>query len=433
MRLLSYDSYKESGVAWLGEIPAHWTVKRLKFVCTIQTGDKDTVNAVDGGQYPFFVRSQVVERINSYTYNCEAILTAGDGVGVGKVFHYYNGPFDCHQRVYMLNNFQKISGRYLFFYLKENFYKVALGGGAKSTVDSLRMPLFLNFLITIPPPEEQSSIVAWLDYEASKIDVLLAEQRRLIQLLISKRLAFIFHAVSRGLNPEAHMIDSGIEWLGAIPSHWKIERLRWLIVSIEQGWSPQAEEREPDENEWGVLRLNAVKDGFFDPTKAKALPSDLDIPEALAVRTGDFLLTRANTPELVGESCYVDRSPPGLIFSDLIYRLNLRHSRIMGQFLNLVMQSPIGRSQIEADARGSSQSMVKISHDHILNWRIALPPIGEQKNIIAIAERVTEQLDAMIAEATRAIDLLQERRAALISAVVTGKFDVRGLVEEPVA
>ena len=94
---------KDSGIEWLGEVPEHWEVKRLKFLCDVQTGDKDTVNAIDDGEYPFFVRSQTVERINSFTFDCEAVLTAGDGVGVGKVYHYVNGKFDFHQRVYMMN------------------------------------------------------------------------------------------------------------------------------------------------------------------------------------------------------------------------------------------------------------------------------------------------------------------------------------------
>lgn len=97
-----------------------------------------------------FVRSQSVERINSYTADCEAVLTAGDGVGVGKVYHYINGRFDYHQRVYMMSRFNFVTGRFFFHYLSTMFQKVALDGGAKSTVDSLRMPIFMNFQFTVP-------------------------------------------------------------------------------------------------------------------------------------------------------------------------------------------------------------------------------------------------------------------------------------------
>ena len=184
---LCFWSLATDSASWLGDVPEHWEVRRLKFRCDIQTGDKDTVDAVEDGAYPFFVRSQTVERINSFTFDCEAVPTAGDGVGVGKVFHYHNGPFDFHQRVDMLNKFRNVSGPFVFHFLKENFYNVALEGGAKSTVDSLRRPLFTNFTVPVLPAEEQRSIVAIVDRETGKIDSLVAEQRRLIELLKEKR------------------------------------------------------------------------------------------------------------------------------------------------------------------------------------------------------------------------------------------------------
>jgi type I restriction enzyme S subunit len=201
---------KPSGIEWLGEVPAHWEVRKLKYLCDVQTGDKDTENAVDDGLYPFFVRSQTVERINSMAFDCEAILTAGDGVGVGKVFHYHNGPFDFHQRVYMMNNFHEVSGSYLFHFFRENFYKVALEGGAKSTVDSLRRPVFLNFTVCLPPKEEQSAIVATVDQKSTEFDTLTAEAQRAIDLLQERRTALISAAVTgqidvRALSPTQAM------------------------------------------------------------------------------------------------------------------------------------------------------------------------------------------------------------------------------------
>jgi type I restriction enzyme, S subunit len=187
---------KPSGIEWLGDVPAHWEVLKLKFLCDVQTGDKDTENAVEEGAYPFFVRSQTVERINSMAFDCEAILTAGDGAGVGKVFHYHNGPFDFHQRVYMMNNFRGVSGPYLFHFFRENFYKVALEGGAKSTVDSLRRPMFMNFTVCVPPKAEQASIVAEVESSVDKFDTLTTEAQRAIDLLQERRTALISAAVT---------------------------------------------------------------------------------------------------------------------------------------------------------------------------------------------------------------------------------------------
>jgi type I restriction enzyme S subunit len=187
---------KDSGIEWLGEVPSHWEVKRLKFLCNVQTGDKDTVNAVETGEYPFFVRSQTIEHIDSFTFDCEAVLTAGDGAGVGKVFHYINGKFDFHQRVYMMNNFRFITGVFFFWYISATFYKVALEGGAKSTVDSLRMPLFMNFSFTVPPIQEQQDIVTFLDRETAKMDELTTEAKRAITFLQERRTALISAAVT---------------------------------------------------------------------------------------------------------------------------------------------------------------------------------------------------------------------------------------------
>ncbi|MCK5545098.1 MAG: restriction endonuclease subunit S, partial [Desulfobulbaceae bacterium] len=118
-----YGKYKDSGVEWIGEIPEGWEVLRLRFLSKIKTGDKDTENREDNGKYPFYVRSQTIEHISTYSYDGEAILTAGDGVGVGKVFHYVNGKFDYHQRVYKISDFVGIIAKYLFYYMKLNFHK----------------------------------------------------------------------------------------------------------------------------------------------------------------------------------------------------------------------------------------------------------------------------------------------------------------------
>jgi type I restriction enzyme, S subunit len=187
---------KSSGIEWLGDIPKHWGFKKLRYLCEITTGDKDTVDAVDGGEFPFFVRSQTVERIDSYSFDCEAVLTAGDGVGVGKVFHHHQGKFAVHQRVYVLHNFRKISGRYLFMFMKEFFARVALGGEAKSTVDSLRRPIFTDFVVLLPPLPEQTTIAAYLDLETAKLDALMGKVEEAVERLEEYRTALITAAVT---------------------------------------------------------------------------------------------------------------------------------------------------------------------------------------------------------------------------------------------
>jgi type I restriction enzyme S subunit len=174
---------KPSGIPWLGDIPRHWEVRRLKFLTHIKTGGRDTAHRVDDGEFPFFVRSQTVERINSFSFDGEAVLTAGDGAGVGKVFHYVNGKFDYHQRVYKFSHFRQISGRYFFEFFRSALRFEALDASAKSTVDSLRLPLLQNFPTLIPPREEQVEIIEWIEKESVPLVIAITRTEREISLM----------------------------------------------------------------------------------------------------------------------------------------------------------------------------------------------------------------------------------------------------------
>lgn len=193
---LSTVNYKDSGIEWLGEIPVHWEVKRMKYICDIGTGDKDTENNEVNGEYPFFVRSQTIERISTYSFDGEAILTAGDGVGVCKVWHYINGKFDYHQRVYRMSDFKEIMGKYLFYYLKENFVKEVKKLSAKSTVDSLRRPMFQNFQIAFGTLKEQLKIVNYIECESNRIETIINKTEQEINLLKEYKTALISEVVT---------------------------------------------------------------------------------------------------------------------------------------------------------------------------------------------------------------------------------------------
>ncbi|HCG79107.1 MAG TPA: restriction endonuclease subunit S, partial [Oceanospirillales bacterium] len=174
-KMPTYEAYKDSGVEWLGEIPVYWGMLRFKFVASINTGNRNTEDKKKEGLYPFYVRSQTPERIDSFSYEGEAILTAGDGAGVGKVYHYVDGKFDFHQRVYKFSDFDHVIGKLLFYYLSVNFYNVAILGTAKSTVDSLRLPLIQDFSICYPEnKDDQHRIVDYLDRKTTQIDEAIA-------------------------------------------------------------------------------------------------------------------------------------------------------------------------------------------------------------------------------------------------------------------
>ena len=191
---------KPSGVEWLGEVPEHWEIRRLKLLAQIRTGGHDTVDRVEEGAYPFFVRSQNIERINSYSFNGEAVLTAGDGAGVAKVFHYFVGKFDYHQRVYKFSNFREITGKYFFYFFRNTLRFEAFRETAKSTVDSLRLPMLQNFPVPLPPHKEQEKIVEVIESDTADIDATIERARRGIALLQEYRTRLIADVVTGTLD-----------------------------------------------------------------------------------------------------------------------------------------------------------------------------------------------------------------------------------------
>ena len=168
----------------IGYIPVEWDVNVIESLASITTGNKDTQDRVLNGEYPFFVRSQTIERINSYSYDCEGILTAGDGVGVGKVFHYFNGKFDFHQRVYLIHNFKpKIDGKFMFYHFKNKFIDEVSKYSAKTTVDSVRYHMIANMNIPVPNDiHEQEHIVRILSSLDEKIESEQSNLEKLIKL-----------------------------------------------------------------------------------------------------------------------------------------------------------------------------------------------------------------------------------------------------------
>jgi type I restriction enzyme S subunit len=197
------------------------------------------------------------------------------------------------------------------------------------------------------------------------------------------------------------------------------------ISKVEQGWSPVAAEGDLGENQWAVLTLSSVRRRSFNPLAIKPVSRKADIPKRFEVRNGDFLLTRSNTRDRVGDVCIAEDVRAKTIICDLIYRLSIRENLLDKRFLKYQLLAPLGRSQIEQDARGSSGTMPKISQGHIKSWRILLPTLEEQHAIVEHIDKEALQINKVIHRTEHEIDLLREYRTRLIADVVTGKLDVR--------
>ena len=185
-----------SGIDWIGDIPEGWNIIRLKFLCTIQTGNQDTKDANNDGEYPFYVRSPQIEHSHKYTFEGEGILMAGDGAGAGRVFHHAYGKYAVHQRVYRLANFHDINTNYLFYLISSTFCKEMDRGSAQSTVPSVRLPMLTNFKICIPSEIEQQAIASYLDSKCSDIDRLIALKQQKIASLKDYKKSVIYEAVT---------------------------------------------------------------------------------------------------------------------------------------------------------------------------------------------------------------------------------------------
>lgn len=275
----------------------------------------------------------------------------------------------------------------------------------------------------VPPLPTQKAIAAFLDRKTAAIDALIEKKQKLLDLLAEKRAALINQAVTKGLDPNVPMKDSGIPWIGEIPAHWEVVQVRRLLDRLDQGWSPVAHDRAAEDGEWAVLKLSAVSKGVFRPDQHKVLLDGDDPRPELTVHPDDVLVTRANTPHLVGDACIVGTHHPRLMLSDLIYRLRLNH-RALPNYLCLFLTSTPGRAPITADARGSSQSMVKISQGHIKAWPVPVPPPEEQSEVATVTNRRLGRLHAMEDVIRVQIDRLNEYRQALITAAVTGQLDI---------
>ena len=279
-----------------------------------------------------------------------------------------------------------------------------------------------NAFIALPPLGTQRRIARFLDEKTARIDTLIEKKRELLDRLAEKRQALITRAVTKGLNPDVPMKSSGIDWLGEIPAHWGVQRLRFSIEKIEQGWSPQCENRPVKPDEWGILKVGCVNGECYNESENKALPPGLDIIERYEVKKGDILVSRANTKELLGSASLVESTQGKIIFSDKLYRLSISKRSVDLKYLINLLRSPLSRFQYEQDATGTSGSMQNIGQDTIKNLIHPLPPFQEQKEIGTQLKKIGDKEAELQSQISLSISSLNEYRSALITAAVTGRI-----------
>lgn len=314
--------------------------------------------------------------------------------------------------------------RFLFYYFQSSVFKqdgeasmTGAGGLKRVSPDMLR-----QHRLPFPSQDVQRLIAAYLDRETARIDRLIAAKERMLALLEEKRAALISRVVTRGLDPNVPLKPSGQEWLGEIPAHWKLERLKFHLLNIEQGWSPQCDSYPAEPDEWGVLKVGAVNSWTFNALENKRLPNDVEPLCEYEIKPRDVLMSRANTAQLLGSVVYVKGISSKLLLCDKIYRLNINDDELDREFLVAFLRASTGRYQLEREASGTSGSMQNIGQDTVQNAWVAIPPLNEQKEIARHLAESRAETEAMDAALRHSINLLLERRAALITAAVTGQI-----------
>jgi len=450
MRLPSYLHLTPSGIEWLGDIPNHWEVRRLKWSVTgcfngVWGDEPDGVNDVVCVRVADFNRETFSVRADTLTFRsveprqlATRKLVKGDllieksGGGerqlVGCVVH-FDHDFDavCSNFVARLPVVPEFSSKY-WCYSHAALYAGKLNYPAiKQTtgIQNLDSSEYLNTLAAYPPPDEQQQIAAFLDWKTGQIDALIGKKNELLEKLKEKRIAVITQAVTQGVNPAARMRNSGIPWLGQVPQHWEVKRLRFAVATLEQGWSPQCDNQPADDDCWGVMKVGCVNGDTFDPLENKVLPPDLEPEIHYELKPRDILISRANTKELLGSAAIVPADVrPKLLLCDKLYRVTTP-PEMDEEFLTCYLRTPAARFQYEREATGASDSMQNIGQDTIKNLVVTMPPLEEQKLICLTIRKSVLRLDKLMTATESAINRLTEYRSALITAATTGKIDVR--------
>lgn len=439
-----YERYKESGVEWLGEVPEGWEV------CSFRHSLNDIFNGVTSNQVDETDSTVPVTRIETISSGFideerlgfieindareDRKLIAGDILFsninslnmIGNCAIYEGGRvIYAGMNLLVLRPVDSVVPKWLYWKIRSALFRQVVESLAKPAINqaSISQTSINSISVAIPAIEEQLTIATFLDRETGKIDALVAKQERLIGLLKEKRQAMISHAVTKGLNPDAPMKDSGIEWLGEVPEGWEVKRLKHVIEKIESGTSVNATDEPAEDGALGVLKTSCVYTGQFDPRENKTVIKEELQRVSCQVEAGTLIVSRMNTPDLVGAAGLVTIAPENIYLPDRLWQVS-----IIGadpSYVHYWTLTTLYRGLIRSVCAGTSSSMQNLGQDQFRTFVFAVPPMEEQSAIVAFLDSETAKIDTLVGEAQQAISLLKERRSALISAAVTGKIDVR--------
>ena len=421
-----YNSYRESGIKWLGEIPEHWKSKKLKFIFNNKNSIRIPLSSEERGQmahriYDYYGASGVIDKVEDYLFDEELILIGEDGANLitrtKRLAFIASGKYWVNNHAHIL---KPINGDiyYLCELLEMIDYSIWISGSAQP---KLTQEALFSINMFEPPIEEQTQIANYLDQKTTQIDELIAKKERLIQLLDEERTAIINQAVTKGLNPDALMKDSGIEWLGEIPEHWENKRLRY-VAKCQNGISEGAEffgEGNP------FVSYSDVYNNRVLPKQVQGLAkSEEKHWSNYSVQQGDIFLTRTSeTIEEIGISSVCEHSIEKAIFAGFLIRVRPFEGLMFQGFSKYYFNCFIPRIFFVKEMNLVTRA--SLSQELLKRLPVLLPPIDEQKQIAQSLDEKCKKIERTIKASKKEIDYLKEYKTTLISEVVTGKIDVR--------
>ncbi|AZD35299.1 Type I restriction-modification system, specificity subunit S [Pseudomonas chlororaphis subsp. aurantiaca] len=433
MSFPTYRVYKDSEVQWIGNVPEHWDICRLRNIFFIKkriAGNlgldvlsitnkgvkiKD-IESGDGQLSSDYSKYQLVMK-GDFAMNHMDLITGYVDISD------FNGVTSPDYRVFSAAHPELDDPRFMLRLLQNAYHQRLFFpfGQGSAHLGRWRLPTeeFKDFFFPRPSRFEQTQIAQFLDHETARIDALIEEQQRLIELLKEKRQAVISHAVTKGLDPTVPMKDSGVEWLGEVPAHWEVGGLTRFIGPIVDYRG-----RTPTKVDDGIFLVTArnIRNGQID-YEASEEYADPESAKSLLARgrpeIGDLLFTM-EAP--LGQVALIDRTDIAL--AQRIVKFRGEPSAMRNHYLMFWFMSTTCQARLETLATGSTALGIKSSKLGMIEC--LAPTLNEQDAIVSYIQRESEKNDALVHEAESVISLLQERRSALISAAVTGKIDVRG-------
>lgn len=449
MKYQAYDEYKDSVVEWIEKIPEHWGTSKLRYMFSFDKGLTITKeNLLDEGvpcvnygevhsKYGFEVDPVlhplkcVSERYLKSSKS--SLLSQGDLVfadtsedidGSGNFTQLISDqPVFAGYHTIIARPKDRQSSRFYAYLFDSQEFRTQIKYAVKGVkVFSITQAILKSVDIWLPKLDERKKIANFLDHETAKIDTLIEKQQLLIKLLKEKRQAVISHAVTKGLNPNAPMRDSGVEWLGEVPEHWVTIKFGITNSSADLGGnysSGDGEEGIP------LIKMGNLGRGRVKLKKLEFIQKSEVYEKKYLLSEGDFLFNTRNSLALVGKVSIWRGELEKSLYNSNILKITF-YEKFVGSnsFMNYLFNSDFGLSQLRLIAKGTT-SVAAIYYKELKSLIYALPTPKEQVEISSFLDSESEKIGYLIEKSESAIELMQERRTALISAAVTGKIDVR--------